>query len=60
MDGISKVVVFSKKLEALKVLPSKKIDQICFGGIKCNWENRKEYDEPYFYTSKLMFGSLTT
>ena len=23
-------------------------------------KNRKEYGEPYFYTSKLMFGSLTT
>ena len=43
---------FSERLEALKVLSSKKIEQI--------EKNRKEYDQLYFYTNKLMFGPITS
>ena len=60
MDGTSKDVVFSERLEALKVLPSKKIEQITSEELSIIEKNRKEYGELYFYTNELMFGPLTT
>ena len=60
MDGTSKDVVFSERLEALKVLPSKKIEQIASEELSIIEKNRKEYGELYFYTIELMFGFLTT
>ena len=60
MDGTSKDYVFSERLETLKVLPSKKIEQISSEGLSIIEKNRKEYGELYFYTKELMFGPLTT
>ena len=60
MDGTSKDVVFSERLEALKVLPSKKIEQIASKELSIIEKNRKEHGELYFYTNELMFGPLTT
>ena len=60
VDGTSKDVVFSGRLEALKVLPSKKIEQIASDELSLIEKNRKEYAEPYFYTNELIFGPLTT
>ena len=59
-DGTSKDVVFSDRLEALKVLPSKKIEQIASEELSIIEKNRKKYGELYFYTNKLMFRPLTT
>ena len=59
VDGTSKDVVFSERLEAL-VLPSKKIEQIALEGLSIIEKNRKEYGELYFYANELMFGPLTT
>ena len=60
MDGTSKDVVFSERLEALKVLLSKKIEQIASEELSIIEETRKEFEELYFYTIELRFGSLTT
>ena len=60
VDGTSKDVVFSERLEALKVLPSKKIEQIASEELSIIEKNRKEYGQLYFYTNELMFGPLTT
>ena len=60
MDGTSKDVVFSERLETLKVLPSKKIEQIASEELSIIEKNRKEYGQLYFYTNELMFGPLTT
>ena len=60
MDGTSKDVVFSERLEALKVLPSKKIEQIASEELSIIEKNRKEYGQLYFYTNELIFGPLTT
>ena len=60
VDGTSKDVVFSERLEALQVLPSKKIEQIALEGLSIIEKNRKEYGELYFYANELMFGPLTT
>ena len=60
VDGTSKDVVFSERLEALKVLPSKKIEQIASEELSITEKNRKEYGELYFYTNELRFGTLTT
>ena len=51
---------FSEKLEALKVPPSKKTEQIALVELSVIKKNRKKYGEPYFYINKLMFGLLTT
>ena len=42
------------------MLPSKKIEQIASEELSLIEKNRKEYGKLYFYTNKLMFGSLTT
>ena len=60
MDGTNKDVVFSERLEALKVLPSKKIEQIASELLIIIEKNKKEYGELYFYTNELMFGPLET
>ena len=60
VDGTSKDVVFSERLEALTVLPSKKIEQIASEELSIIEKNRKEYGQLYFYTNELMFGLLTT
>ena len=60
MDGTSKDVAFSDRLEALKVLPPKKIEQIASEKLSTIEKNRKEYGKLYFYTNKLNFGPLTT
>ena len=59
MDGTNKDVVFLERLDALIVLPSKKIEQIASEELGIIEENRKECGELYFYTIELMFGSLT-
>ena len=59
VDGTSKDVVFSESVKALKVLPSKKIEQIASEELNMTEKSRKEYGELYFYRSKLMFGPLT-
>ena len=59
-NGTSKDVVFSERLEALKVLPSKKIEQIASEEFSIIEKNRKEYGELYFYTNELTFGPFTT
>ena len=41
LDGTSKGVAFSERLETLKVLPLKKNWADCFGGIRYNWEKKK-------------------
>ena len=60
MDGTSKDVVFSERLEALKVLPSKKIEQIASQELSIIEKNKKEYGQLYFYTNELMSERLTT
>ena len=60
VDGTSKDVIFSERLEALKVLPSKKIEQIPSEELNVIEKNRKEYSVLYFYTNELVIGSLTT
>ena len=55
-----KMSFFAEVLEALKVILSKKIEQIASEELSIIEKNRKEYGELYFYTNKLMFGSLTT
>ena len=60
VDGTSKDVVFSERLEALKVLPSKKIEQIPSEELNVIEKNWKEYSALYFCTNELMIGSLTT
>ena len=60
VDGTSKDVLFSERLEALKVLPSKKIEQIASKELSIIEKNRKEYGQLHFYTNELMFGPLTT
>ena len=60
VDGTSKDVVFSGRLEALKVLPSKKIEQIASDELSLIEKNRKGYAELYFYTNELIFGPRTT
>ena len=59
MDGTSKDVVFSESVKALKVLPSKKIEQIVSEELNMTEKSRKEYGELYFYRSKLMLGPQT-
>ena len=44
-------VVFSERLEALKVLPSEKIEQIASEELSITEKNRKGYRELYFYTN---------
>ena len=60
VDDTSKDVIFSERLEALKVLPSKKIEQIPSEELNVIEKNRKEYSALYFCTNELMIGSLTT
>ena len=60
LNGTSKDVVFPERLEALKVLPLKKIEQIYSEELGIIEKNRKEYGEICFYTNELMFGPLTT
>ena len=50
----------SERVEALIVLPSKKIEQIASKELSVIARDRKEYGELYFYTKELMFGPLTT
>ena len=59
MDGTSKDVVFSESVKALKVLPSKKIEQIVSEELNMTEKSRKEYGELYFYRRKLMLGPQT-
>ena len=49
VDGTSKDVVFSLRLEALKVLPSKKIEQIASEEFSIIEKNRKEYITIFLY-----------
>ena len=56
LDGTSKGVAFSERLETLKVLPLKKIEQIVSEELSITEKKRKEYGE--FYTNELMFGLL--
>ena len=60
MDGTSKAVAFSERLVALKVLPSKKIEQIASEQLSIIEKNRKEYGELYFCIKELMFWPITT
>ena len=60
VDGTSQDVVFSERLETLKVFPLKKIEKIPSEELSIFEKNRKDYGELYFYTNKLMFGPLTT
>ena len=61
VDGTRKDVgFFSEKLEALKVLQSKKTEQIASVKLSIIKKNRKKYGEFYFYTNESMFGLLTT
>ena len=50
----------SERVEALIILPSKKIEQIASKELSVIERDRKEYGELYFYTKELMFGPLTT
>ena len=45
---------FSEKLEALKVPPSKKTEQIALVELSVIKKNRKKYGEPYFYINKTL------
>ena len=58
VDSTSKDVVFSEKLETLRVLPLKKIEQIALEELI--EKNRKEYGKRCFYKNELIFGPLTT
>ena len=60
MDYTSKDVVFTERLEALKVLPLNKIEQIALEELILIEKNREKYGELYFYTDELIFGPLTT
>ena len=60
VDGNSKDVAFSEGLEALKVLPPKKIEQIALEELSIIKKNRKEYGELYFDTNELMSEPFTT
>ena len=60
MDGTSKAVAYSENLVALKVLPSKKIEQIASEQLRIIEKNRKEYGELYFCINELMFWPITT
>ena len=60
VDGTSKDVVFSERLEALKVLPSKKIEQIASEELSIIEKNRKEYRELYFYKHEFVIALLIT
>ena len=61
VDGTRKYVgFFSEKLETLKVLLSKKTEQIASVELSIIKKNRKKYGEFYFYTNESMFGLLTT
>ena len=60
VDGTSQDVIFSERLETLKVLPLKKIEKIASEELSIFEKNRKDYGELYFYTNKLMFEPLTT
>ena len=51
---------FSERLHALKVLPSKQIEQIASKELCIIEKNRKEYGELYFHKNELSFGPLTT
>ena len=57
MNGTSKAVI-SERLDALKVLRSRKFEQIASMELRKMNKNRKEYGELYFYTNELMFGLL--
>ena len=50
----------SQRVEALIILPSKKIEQIASKELSVIEKDRKEYGELYFYTKELMFWPLTT
>ena len=54
------MLFFRKRLEALKVLQSKKIEQIASEELSITETNREEYGELNSYTNKWMFGALTT
>ena len=60
VDGTSQDVVFSERLETLKVLPLKKVEKIASEELSIFEKNRKDYGELCFYTNELMFGPLTT
>ena len=61
VDGTRKDVgFFSEILEALKVLQSKKTEQIASVKLSIIKKNRKKYGKFYFYTNESMFGLLKT
>ena len=60
VNGTTKDIIFSEKLNAFKELPSKTTAQIASEEKSIIQENRNEYSELCLYTSKLMFVPPTT